>query len=160
VSAFKDEFTVPDNYSMEDIKRRVRSWNASPLGEDYIMEVKSDRHIILTKAKHDLKLCFLPCIAPFAGIPVLFLFIGAGPSGFLFGLAVYLVLILTIEIWAVYKFCLNPKKAVYEIMFSNEMPIRVHVYASGEIAASAHEYRALRDSLYGGSGDQGMGPNL
>jgi hypothetical protein len=160
VSAFKDEFIVPDNYSMEDIKHRVKSWNASPLGEDYIMEVKSDRHIILTKAKHDLKLCFLPCIAPFVGLPILFLFVAAGPSGFLFGMAVYLVLILAIEIWAVYKFCLNPKKAVYEIMFSNEMPIRIHVYASGEIAASAHEYRALRDSLYGSSGDQGMGPNF
>lgn len=157
MSAFKDEFTVPENYSMDDIKRRVKSWNASPVGSEYIMEVKSDRHIILSKAKHDMKICFIPCIAPFVLIPILFLFAGAGYSGFFFGLMVYLALVMAIEVWAVYKFCLNPKKAVYEIMFSNEMPIRVHVYASGEIEASAHEYRALKDSLYGGSRKEGIG---
>ncbi|MFW9963219.1 MAG: hypothetical protein ACFFCX_06635 [Candidatus Sifarchaeia archaeon] len=49
MSSFNDEFTVPENYSMEDVKYKVMSWNASYLGKDYIMEVRSERHIILTK---------------------------------------------------------------------------------------------------------------
>jgi hypothetical protein len=156
-SAFKDEFTVPDNYSMADVKSKVKAWNASPYGADYVMEVKHDRHILLTKTKHDMKLCFVPCVVPFISIPVMFLGLGAGPAGFFFGFIMWLIIVVVAELWAVYTFCLNPKKAEYEIMFSNETPIRVHVYASGEIAASAHEYKALRDTLYGGTRDQGVG---
>ena len=157
---FNDEFSVPDNYSMEDIKRRVMSWNASYLGKDYIMEVKSERHIILTKSKHDLKLCFYPCIALLCGIPILFMFMMASPGAAIMGVFVYLGIVIVVEVISVYFFCLNPKKAEYSITFSHEMPIRVRVVGTGEIAASAHEYKGLKDSIYGGSSgpsDQGLG---
>ena len=54
---FDEEFVLPDNYSMGDIKQRVKNWQGSPYGTDYVMEVVSERHIILTKAKHDMKIC-------------------------------------------------------------------------------------------------------
>ena len=155
--SMNDEFTLSENYSMDEIKRRVMSWNASMLGKDYIMEVKHERHIVLTKAKHDMKLCFVPCVGPFLGIPIMFLFIAAGPAGFLFGISAWLIFVFVLEIWAVYKFCLNPKKAEYSITFSNDMPIRVRVIGTGEMDASAHEYRALKDSISGGRSDQGIG---
>jgi hypothetical protein len=133
------------------------SWNASMLGKDYIMEVKHENHIILTKAKHDMKLCFVPCVGPFLGIPIMFLFAAAGPAGFFAGFAAWLIFVFVLEIWAVYTFCLNPKKAEYSITFSPSIPIHVRVIGTGEMQASAHEYRALKDSLYGGPTDQGLG---
>ena len=145
---------------MDDIKRRVMSWNASMLGKDYIMEVKHERHIILTKAKHDMKLCFVPCVGPFLGIPIIFLFAAAGPSGFLFGFFTWFAFVIILEVWAVYMFCLNPKKAEYSITFSPEIPIHVRVIGTGEMEQSAHEYKALKDSIYGGPVDQGWGPGF
>ncbi len=142
---------------MDDIKRRVMSWNASYLGKDYIMEVKSDRHIILTKSKHDMKLCFYPCIASLLGIPIMFMLLMASPYAALFAIFGYIAFVVIIQLVAVYRFCLNPKKAEYSITFSHEMPIRVRVVGLGEMQESAHEYRGLKDSLYGGQGDQGLG---
>ena len=152
-----DEFTVSENYSMDDIKRRVMSWNASMSGKDYIMEVMHERHIVLTKAKHDMKICCYPCIALLCGIPILFLMLMASPGAGFFGIFAYLGLVIVVEVISVYLFCLNPKKAEYSITFSNDMPIRVRVIGTGEMDASAHEYRALKDQLYGGRSDQGVG---
>jgi hypothetical protein len=157
MSAFNDEFTVPENYTMADVKHRVKSWNASYLGKDYIMEVKSEHHIILTKTKHDMKICFYPCIALLLGIPLVFMFMMASPYAALFGIFTYVALVIIVEVVAVYLFCLNPKKAEYNITFSNEMPIRVRVTATGEIGMSAHEYQGLKDSLYGGRMESGPG---
>ncbi|MHA1964068.1 MAG: hypothetical protein ACXACG_01180 [Candidatus Thorarchaeota archaeon] len=157
MAIFNDEFTVPDNYSMEDIKRRVISWNSSHLGKEYIMEVKSERHIILTKAKHDMKICCYPCIALLLGIPVLFMFMLSSPYAAMFGIFIYIGIVIVVEVISVYFFCLNPEKAEYDITFSHEMPIRVRVVGSGEIGKSAHEYESLKDSLYGSRQDQGLG---
>lgn len=157
MSAFNDEFTVPENYTMDDIKRRVMSWNASHLGKEYIMEVISERHIVLTKAKHDMRICFYPCIALLLGIPLLFMFVMASPYAALFGIFGYLALVIIVQVISVYFFCLNPKKAEYNITFSHEMPIRVRVVGTGEIEKSAHEYQSLKDILYGGRSDQGVG---
>ena len=157
MSSFNDEFSVPDNDTMDDIKRRVMSWNASYLGKDYIMEVVSERHIVLTKSKHDLKLCFYPCIASLLGLPIVFMLFIASPYTALFGIFVYLAIVIIVQLIAVFMFCLNPKKAEYSITFSHEMPIRVRVVGVGEMHESAHEYRGLKDGLHGGQGDQGLG---
>lgn len=52
-----DELTLPENYSMEDIKSRVKSCLDSPMGSEYVMEVVHERHIILSKSKHDMRVC-------------------------------------------------------------------------------------------------------
>ena len=157
MSTFNDEFTVPDNYSMNDIKRKVMSWNASYLGKDYIIEVRSERHVILTKSKHDLKLCFYPCLASLLGLPVMFMLFMSSPYTALFGIFAYIAFVIIVQLVAVYMFCLNPKKAEYTLTFSHEIPIHVRVVGVGEMHASAHEYRGLKDSLYGGQSDQGVG---
>ncbi len=153
-----DEFTVPENYTMDDIKRRVMSWNASMLGKDYIMEVINEHHIILTKSKHDMKICCYPCIALLCGIPILLMLTMGSPALGVFSLFGYLALVIVVEVISVYLFCLNPKKAEYSITFSHDMPIRVRVVGSGEMDVSAHEYKGLKDSLCGGGrSDQGVG---
>ena len=157
MSVFNDEFTVPENYTMDDIKRRVMSWNASHLGKEYIMEVKSERHIILTKAKHDMRICFYPCIALLLGIPIVFMLFMASPYTAVFAIFGYLALVLIVETVSVYLFCLNPEKAEYSITFSHEIPIRVRVIGTGEIGKSSHEYQGLKDNLYGSRQDQGLG---
>ena len=157
MSAFTDEFTAPDSYTMDEIKRRVMSWNASPLGKEYIMEVKSEHHIILTKSKHDMRICFYPCIAVLLGIPIIFMLLMASPYTSVFAIFGYLALVLVVEVISVYFFCLNPEKAEYSITFSHEIPIRIRVVGTGEIGKSAYEYQTLKDSLYGGRHDQGLG---
>lgn len=160
MSSFSDEFTVPENYSMEDVKYSVKSWNASYLGKDYIMEVRSERHIILTKTKHDMRFCFYPCIALLLGIPLLFLMIMVSPFFAFFGIFLYIGIVIIVQVFAVYFFCLKPEKVEYSITFTHDMPIHVRVTATGEIDKSAHEYQTLKDSLYGGSSSQGQGLEL
>ena len=61
------EYEVPD-VSMDDLKARVKSW-LSEVGHECIFQIVSDRHIILTKAKHDVKIfCCYPCIISMIGI--------------------------------------------------------------------------------------------
>ncbi|MHA3963330.1 MAG: hypothetical protein AM325_007290 [Candidatus Thorarchaeota archaeon SMTZ1-45] len=160
MSSFSDEFSVPENYTMEDIKYGVKSWNASYLGKDYIMEVISERHIVLTKAKHDMRLCFYPCIALLIGIPLLFLIMMASPFLAIFGVFLYIGIVVVVEVIAVYLFCLKPKKVEYSITFTHDMPIHVRVIATGEIGMSEHEYQGLKNSLHGGRSDPRQGLEL
>jgi uncharacterized membrane protein len=156
VEVYSDEFTVPDNYSMEDIKHRVRSWLASPSGTDYVMEVVSERHVILTKSKHDLKICCYGCIAMIASI-FLLVFIMIGISFPMYSYAAlmnammgYVAVIGVIMAITIAVFCLKPEKAVFEMRFGNEIPIQVYIHRSGEVDKSAYEYTALKDAIQGG----------
>lgn len=156
MEVYSDEFTVPDNYSMEDIKHRVRSWLASPSGTDYVMEVVSERHVILTKSKHDLKICCYGCIAMIASI-FLLVFIMIGISFPMYSYAAlmnammgYVAVIGVIMAITIAVFCLKPEKAVFEMRFGNEIPIQVYIHRSGEVDKSAYEYTALKDAIQGG----------
>jgi hypothetical protein len=165
VEVFGDEFAVPDNYSMEDIKHRVKYWLASPLGKEYVMEVVTERHVILTKTKHDMKICCYGCIAMIASIFVLVLImIGVGfpmynYAAFLTAMMAYVLVIGIIMALTVAAFCLRPEKAVFELRFGTDMPIQVLVQRSGEFQKSAHEYVALKDAILGGYSPQD-GPSL
>jgi uncharacterized membrane protein len=160
VEVYSDEFTVPDNYSMEDIKHRVRLWLASPSGTDYVMEVVSERHVILTKSKHDLKICCYGCIAMIASIFLLvFIMIGFSfPSysyeAFLNAMMGYVAVIGVIMAITIAVFCLKPEKAVFEMRFGNEIPIQVYIHRSGEVDKSAYEYAALKNAIQGGYSQQ------
>ena len=142
---YDDEFTVSENYSMEDIKHIVRSWLASPMGAEYIMEVVNERHIKLTKSKHDMKICCVGCVAEIIAAVI--------AAGFLIGTVSYpydytnmmnaiagiigvVGVIMTIFIGL---FCLRPEKAIFEMRFGSEIPIKIHVHRSGEIQKAAHE---------------------
>lgn len=164
--SFDDEFSVPDNYSMEDIKHRVKSWQASPAGVDYVIEVVSEKHIILTKSKHDMRICCVGCAAELiGGFLVVALMIGtmsypydyndlmnaaAGAVG-----VIGVVMAIFIGI-----FCLRPEKAVIEMRFGNEMPIKIQIKRSGEIQKSAHEYASLKTELSGTSQRGGPAPTF
>ncbi|OLS29675.1 MAG: hypothetical protein ThorAB25_15000 [Candidatus Thorarchaeota archaeon AB_25] len=161
MEVYGDEFTVPDNYSMEDIKHRVRSWLASPSGTDYVMEVVSERQVILTKAKHDLKICCYGCIAMIASI-FLLVFIMIGISFPMYSYAAlmnammsYVAVIGVIMAITIAVFCLKPEKAVFEMRFGNEIPIQVYIHRSGELDKSAYEYAALKDAIQGGYSQRG-----
>lgn len=160
MEVYSDEFTVPDNYSMEDIKHRVRLWLASPSGTDYVMEVVSERHVILTKSKHDLKICCYGCIAMIASIFLLvFIMIGFSfPSysyeAFLNAMMGYVAVIGVIMAITIAVFCLKPEKAVFEMRFGNEIPIQVYIHRSGEVDKSAYEYAALKNAIQGGYSQQ------
>ena len=163
-SEIVDEITLPDNYSMADIKYRVNSWRASFTGKDYIMEVISEKHVILTKAKHDLKICCYGCVAMIASIFLLIpLLIGMSypPSytAFMNIMIGYVAVIGVIMVITAGIFCLRPEKAVIELRFGDEMPIHVYVRRSGEIQKSAYEYAALKDAILGGySKESGPSP--
>ncbi len=160
--SFDDEFSVPDNYSMEDIKYRVRNWQASPTGADYVIEVVSERHIILTKSKHDMKICCVGCVVEFISTIVIVAFIfgtvGYDYNALMNAMAGVFGVIGVIMAIFVGLFCLRPEKAVFEMRFGNEMPIKVQIQRSGELQKSAHEYASLKSELHGDS--QSGGPDL
>jgi hypothetical protein len=165
VEVYSDEFVVSDNYSMEDIKHRVKYWLASPMGKEYLMEVVSDRHVILTKAKHDMKICCYGCIAMIASIIVLvMIMVGFGfpmynYAAFLNAMMAYVAVIGIIMALTVAVFCLRPEKAVFELRFGTDIPIQVYVQRSGEVQKSAYEYASLKDAILGGYSPQ-EGPSL
>lgn len=155
---FTEEFEAADSDTMEDIKRRVKSWHASYLGKDYTMEIKSERHIIFSKAKHDMKICCYPCIiiviSAFAIVMLPILSYQAAMA-FVFG---YIIFIFAVQAISVAWFCLKPAKSEYSITFSQETPIRIRVHAVGELDKSAHEYSGLKNSIQ--SNNQSSGPGL
>ena len=160
MEVYSDEFAVPDNYSMEDIKSRVKYWLASPMGNEYVMEVVSERHVILTKAKHDMKICCYGCVAMIASIFILvMIMIGFGfPMysyiAFMNAMMAYVAVIGVIMALTVAVFCLRPEKAVFELRFGTKIPIQIHIYRSGEVEKSAHEYASLKNAILGGYSPQ------
>ncbi len=156
---FDDEITVPDNYSMSDIKHMVKSWLASPPGREYVMEVVSERHVILTKAKHDLKICCYGCVGMIAGtflfIPSLMTLPSYSYEALLGAMGGIIAVIGAIMAITIAFFCLKPEKAVFEMRFGNEVPIRIRIQRSGDLQKSAHEYDSLKAAI--GSGADPLG---
>ena len=151
---FTEEFEAADSDTMEDIKRKVKSWHASYLGNKYTLEIKSERHIILTKAKHDMKICCYPCI-----ILIISAFVIAMLPYLSYLAAIgYIIFIFAVMIGAVGWFCLKPAKSEYSITFSHETPIHIRVDAVGELDKSAHEYSSLKNSIQ--SNNKSSGPGL
>ena len=152
---FDDEITVPDNYSMSDIKYRVNSWLASPPGREYVMEVVSERHVILTKAKHDLKICCYGCVGMILSVFLLLAFMMTLPiysyEAVLEAMGVYIAVIGVVMVIAVFVFCLKPKKVTYEMRFGNEVPIQIRIRRSGDLEKSIHEYNSLKAAIGGGA---------
>ncbi|MHA3963331.1 MAG: hypothetical protein AM325_007295 [Candidatus Thorarchaeota archaeon SMTZ1-45] len=148
-----DELTLPDNYSMEDIKSRVKSWLASPMGSEYVMEVVHERHIILSKSKHDMRVCCVGCITTCASI-ILVVMIVIGTVGIydyyalMNAMILAMGIVMMIMVIFVAIFCLRPQKAVIEMRIGNEIPIKVSILRSGELEKSAHEYFSLRNSIH------------
>lgn len=163
---FDDEFTVPEHYSMEDLKHRVRSWQASSAGADYVIEVVSERHIILTKSKHDMRICCVGCAAELIGTFLVIMVIMGTMSypydynDFL-NVAVGLVGVVGV-IMAIFigLFCLKTHKSVIEMRFGHEIPIKIQVRRSGEIEKSQYEYRSIKSELLGGSERGGPSPTF
>ncbi len=143
---------------MEDIKRRVKSWHASYLGKNYTMEIKSERHIILTKAKHDMKICCYPCIFIVISAFVLVMLPILSYQAALAITMGYIIVLFAVMAITVAWFCLKPAKSEYSITFSQETPIRIRVHAVGELDKSAHEYSSLKNSIQ--SNNQSSGPGL
>ncbi len=157
MSGFIDDFQAPDYVTMDEIKRRVISWQRSYAGKDYVLQVKSERHVILTKTKHDLKVCCYPCIIIVLSAFVIVMF---PIYSYAFALAItfgYIAFIMIVMIVAYGYFFLNPKKAEYTLMFSYETPINIRIHARGAIAESAHEYQSLKSSILGGRQEPGPG---
>ncbi len=157
MSTFTEEFEAADNDNMDDIKQRVKSWQESYLGKDYTLEIKTERNIVLTKAKHDMKICCYPCIiiiiSAFGLVMIPMLSYQAAMTIVL----AYVVFIMAVEVIAVAWFCLKPAKSEYNITFSQETPIRIRVYAVGELDKSAHEYSGLKNSIQSNNRETGPG---
>ena len=156
-----DEFDIP-NTTMEEIKYRVKSWLSSFQGNDYFMEVLSERHIKVAKPKQDPKICAYGCCTYIGGAFLgAFVLIGLSPGSYeaafslVFGYIFVLLMILPIFIgW----FCLKPNKVEFDVRFSNEEPIRVMVVASGNMfESSRHDYQSFLAALNPSSSDAGIG---
>ncbi|MHA1964067.1 MAG: hypothetical protein ACXACG_01185 [Candidatus Thorarchaeota archaeon] len=152
---FNDEFTVSENYSMADIKHKVRSWLASPPGREYVMEVVSERHVILTKAKHDMKICCFGCAAMivsiFLFIPIVMTLPLYTYEALMNAVAGFIGVVGVIMAITVAIFCLRPDKAVFEMRFGNEIPIQIQIHRTGDLQKSAHEYESLKSAILGGA---------
>ena len=152
------EYEVPDA-SMDDLKARVKSW-LSEVGHEYILQIVSYRHIILTKAKHDVKIfCCYPCIISMIGIiPIVFISltlpIVQAISLIFFGSIALVGLVMVVSAW---QFFLNPKKVVFEVRFSEGVPINVSIHASGNLLSeSRYDYDSLNSAILGTRVDSGV----
>ncbi len=160
--SYDDEITVSESTTMDELKYKVKSWLASSNGRDYEMEVVSERHIILTKAKHDMKVCCYGCICMilsiFLTIPFFMFTIPYNEQAFLGAMMVYVGLIGAIMVITTAIFCLKPEKAVFEMRFGSDIPIRIHIHRTGEMQKSAYEYESLKSTITGGADPLG-GPS-
>jgi hypothetical protein len=156
-----DEFVIP-NTNMEEIKFRVKSWLSSYEGNDYFMEVLSERHIKISKTKQDPKICVYGCctycIGTFLGVIfIMSIYLGSiiATMNAIFGLVLILVMVEPIFVaW----FCLKPNKVEFNARFSYEEPIRVIIVASGNMfESSRHDYQSFLHSLNPSSSDTGIG---
>ncbi len=158
-----DELTLPENYSMEDVKSRVKSWLASPMGSEYVMEVVHERHIILSKSKHDMRVCCAGCVTTCVGSILVAAIVVAVVGiydyyAFMNAMMGGISIILVVMGIFVAIFCLRPQKAIIEMRFGTEIPIKVSIYRSGELEKSANEYMSLKNSIHRETGH--AGPSL
>jgi hypothetical protein len=152
---YVEEFELDGNVSMDVVKQRVKSWENSYDGTDYVRLVKSERDIALLKSKHDLKVCCYPCIiALISAMIIPFLaFSYVNVMLIAFG---YIAFIMIIFVISYGYFFLGTKKVEYHMTFSFETPIRVRIQREGgAIDEFAHEYESLKKMLVGHTKDSG-----
>ena len=152
------EYEVP-NVSMDDLKTRVKSW-LSVEGHEYVLQIVSDRHIILTKAKHDVKIfCCYPFLVSMIGIFVIIsislsLPFAQAVSLMFLGSIALVGFVMAVSAW---QFFLNPKKVVFEVRFSEGIPITVSIHASGNyLSKSRYDYDTLNSAILRTSVDHGV----
>ena len=128
------------------------------------MEVVSERHVILTKAKHDLKICCYGCVgmilSGFLLVPLLMTLPSYSYEAIFGAMGGIIAVIGAIMAITIAFFCLKPAKVVFEMRFGNEVPIQIRIQRSGDLQKSAHEYDSLKAAIGGGRHDQGLGIEL
>ena len=146
---YSSQFEIP-NENLEQIKHRVKAWLSSYAHPDYFLEVISERHVKVSKVKHDTKICAYGCVtfflAAFVGSFILIAsFYRGGDISMIF---IYLFLVMMTMPFFTGWFCLHPNKIEFEVIFSNEYPIRVSVVASGNLlAAYQQDYYSFLKAL-------------
>ena len=158
---YSNQFEIP-NASMDEIKVRVKSWLASYEGTDYFMEIVNERHVKISKTKHDMKICGYGCATYcIASIGAPFLLIAAMPTSVTAAMSLilgYMLLIMMIIPIFMGLFCLKPNKVEFDVRFSHEYPIRVMIVASGNMLDKAqYDYDSFLNALNPGSFDPGIG---
>ncbi len=153
---YVEEFELDDNVTIDDVKQRVKSWQASYIGTDYVRLVKSERNIVLFNSKQDAKVCCYPCILTLiASILIVII-----PFPFQVAMVVvvgFIVFIFASVIGAYGYFFLGGKKVEIDLSFSFEMPIRVKMRLHGEFGDSAGDYESLKKNIQGHTKHSGPG---
>ncbi|MFW9956275.1 MAG: hypothetical protein ACFFD3_17145 [Candidatus Thorarchaeota archaeon] len=155
---YSSKFEIP-NENLEQIKQRVKAWLSSFSHPDYALEVISERHVKISRVKHDLKICVYGCITMFVmAFAGAFVLIGAFyASRDISVVFIYLFLVMMTEPLFIGWFCLYPNKIQFEVTFSNEYPIKVYVIASGNLLeAYQQEYYSFLKALNPSQGSGGI----
>jgi hypothetical protein len=131
---YSNQFEIP-NGNLEQVKQRVRAWLSSFANPDYSLEVISERHVKISRVKHNTMVCVYGCITTFiAAFAGAFMFVASYyASGDISVFFLYLFLVMMTEPLFIGWFCLYPNKIEFEVTFTNEYPIKVHVVASGNL---------------------------
>ncbi len=147
---YSEQFEIP-NASMEEVKDRVKYWLSSFQGAEYLMEVVSERHVKISKTKHDLKICAYGCIVyiiSIAALPFIVFPMVTSPATALTMIFTYMLVILLVLPIFIGLFCLKPNKAEFDVRFSMEYPIRVMIVASGNMLKdSMYDYDGFKEAL-------------
>lgn len=146
----RDEFELSSDMTLFDVKSKVSQWHGSQLGKDYVLSVKAENHIVLTKSKLNMNICW--CTGVFAAIGVfsiggLYFPPGTTVYEILQVLSIYAVVIITGIIVGITLLCGFQTRVEYSFTFHDGSPIHVSVYGKGAIDKTIQEYLSLRNTL-------------
>lgn len=149
-----DEFEAPSQFTMEDVKVRVKGWLRGPVGSGYVFKALTEHQITLTKTKHDTKICGISCVLGFV-VPLALAIVGipiaisiGGISGIFALVGIMMLSMGGIMVIGIGMYCLKPQKVVFTIQISSDLPIRIRVHGSGEIQKARYDYTTFRDTIF------------
>lgn len=154
--SYSEEFELDDNVTMDEVKHRVKAWQASYMGADYARLVKSERDIVLIKSKQDAKVCCYPCIIAIIAA-FLMVFIRVPYYAAMAVVVGYIILIFAAFIISYGYFFLGGKKTEIHLSFSFEMPIHVRMRLDGNAVDSTSDYESLKKNIQGHTKQSGPG---
>ena len=146
-----DEFEVSSEFTLEDVKNRVKAWLRMSVGKDYIFNLVNEHNITLTKMKHDARICGVACILIFV-VPFAVIFGIRLPYPITFETVLLFVGILIFSIGAVMAigiglYCLRPEKSIFTVHFSPDHPVRVRVFHEGGMLTAKSDYSSFRAAI-------------
>lgn len=145
-----EEFEAPEQVTLRGVKDRIKDWLRTSRGSHYISTINSETSITLTREEHDNRICAVGCVLVFV-LPVILLLVLSrfvtSYSQVINLLSIVIIVIGTIEVVAVYLYCLRREKAVCHVELFDAQPVLIRTLLKGAIQKASRDYLSLKGAI-------------